>query len=102
MIKVLLLYLFLNNISFSQTYWVRYGWQVYENAGDARTLSIGSAAVTDYGSTTSSLFNPASSSYNSKHNINYTHQSRLGGMINSDLIGFPLRGYNRPLNIMLD
>jgi len=101
MIKVLLLYLFLNNISSSQTYWVKYGWQVYENAGDARTLSIGSAAVTDYGSTTSSLFNPASSSYNSKHNINYTHQSRLGGMINSDLIGFPLRGYNRPLNIII-
>ena len=57
MIKVLLLYLFLNNISSSQTYWARHGWQVYENAGDARTLSIGAAAVTDYGSTTSSLKN---------------------------------------------
>ena len=101
LIKVLLLYLFLNNLSFSQTYWVRYGWQVYENAGDARMLSIGSAAVTDYGTTTSSLFNPASSSYVSKHNINYTHQSRLGGMINSDLIGFPLKGYSRPLNIII-
>ena len=55
LIKVLLLYLLLNNISSSQTYWVRYGWQVYENAGDARTLSIGSAAVADYGSTTSSF-----------------------------------------------
>ena len=101
LIKVLLLYLFLNNLSFSQAYWVSYGWQVYENAGDARMLSIGSAAVTDYGTTTSSLFNPASSSYVSKHNINYTHQSRLGGMINSDLIGFPLNGYSRPLNIII-
>ena len=101
MIKVLLLYLFLNNISSSQTYWVRYASQVYENAGVARTLSIGSAAVTDYGSTTSSLFNPASSGYSSRHNINYTHQSRMGGMINSDLIGFPLTGYSRPLNLII-
>ena len=100
-IKNLIYLLFFITSSSSQSYWVRYGWQLYENAGDARILSMGSAAVTDYGTTTSSLFNPASSGYSSMHNINYTHQSRLGGMINSDLIGFPLTGYSRPLNLII-
>ncbi|MEC9007358.1 MAG: hypothetical protein VX731_04445, partial [Candidatus Neomarinimicrobiota bacterium] len=66
-IKNLIPLFFFFTLVSSQSYWVRYGWQLYENAGDARILSIGSAAVTDYGTTTSSLFNPASSGYSSRH-----------------------------------
>ena len=75
----------------TQTYWVKYGWQAFNSAGDARILSLGGAAVTDFGTSVSPLFNPAASSRVGIHNINYTHQSRLAGMINSDLIGFPIR-----------
>ena len=85
----------------SQTYWVKYGWQAFNSAGDARILSLGGAAVTDYGTSVSPLFNPAASSRVGNHNINYTHQSRLAGMINSDLIGFPIRNFFRPLNLII-
>ena len=85
----------------SQTYWVKYGWQAFNSAGDARILSLGGAAVTDYGTSISPLFNPAASSRVGNHNINYTHQSRLAGMINSDLIGFPIRNFSRPLNLII-
>ncbi len=87
--------------SFSQTYWVKYGWQAFNSAGDARILSLGGAAVTDFGTSVSPLFNPAASSRVGIHNINYTHQSRLAGMINSDLIGLPIRSLNRPLNLII-
>ena len=86
---------------FGQTYWVKYGWQVFENAGDARTKSLGSAVVTSQGATIASLYNPASINLNAKHNIHYTHQNRLGGMINSDLIGIPLKNFKRPFNLIL-
>lgn len=85
----------------TQTYWVKYGWQAFNSAGDARILSLGGAAVTDFGTSVSPLFNPAASSRVGIHNINYTHQSRLAGMINSDLIGFPIRNFSRPLNLII-
>lgn len=93
--------LFLSSNLFSQTYWVKYGWQVFENGGDARILSLGSAGVTDTGTSISPLFNPASSKKFTRQHLNYTHQSRLAGMINSDLIGFSLSNFNRPINIIL-
>ena len=93
--------LFSSQISFSQTYWVKYGWQAFTSAGDARIHSLGGAAVTDYGTSVSPLFNPAASGRVGIHNINYTHQSRLAGMINSDLIGFPIRNFSQPLNLII-
>lgn len=85
----------------SQNYWVKYGWQVFNSAGDARILSIGGAAVTDYGTSLSPLFNPASANAVGLHDVNYTHQSRIAGMINSDLIGFPIKNFSRPLNLII-
>jgi len=95
-------FLFLiSSTSISQTYWVKYGWQVFENAGDARSQSLGSAVISDQGGTISSLYNPALVSMNIKQSVHYTHQSRLGGMINSDLFGIPLKNFKRPFNIIL-
>ena len=85
----------------SQTYWVKYGWEVFKSAGDARILSLGGSAVTDFGTSVSPLFNPASSNRVGLHNFNYTHQNRLAGMINSDLIGFQINSYTRPINLIL-
>ena len=98
--KILLFILSLSTLS-SQTYWVKYGWGVFKSAGDARILSLGGSAVTDYGTSVSPLFNPASSNRVGIHNFNYTHQNRLAGMINSDLIGFQIKSYSRPLNLIL-
>ena len=98
--KILLFIFSLSTLS-SQTYWVKYGWEVFKSAGDARILSLGGSAVTDYGTSVSPLFNPASSNRVGIHNFNYTHQNRLAGMINSDLIGFQIKSYSRPLNLIL-
>ena len=99
--KFLFIIIIMFSTASSQTYWVKYGWEVFKSAGDARILSLGGSAVTDYGTSVSPLFNPASSNRVGLHNFNYTHQSRLAGMINSDLIGFPIKGYSRPLNFIL-
>ena len=93
--------LFFLSICLGETYWVRYGWQAFNSAGDARILSLGGETVTDYGTSISPLFNPAVSNKVGIHNINYTHQSRLAGMINSDLIGFPINNFSRPLNLII-
>ncbi|MEE2917860.1 MAG: hypothetical protein VX489_02910 [Candidatus Neomarinimicrobiota bacterium] len=96
----LLLFLMLSS-GFSQSYWVKYGWQAFNSAGDARILALGGAAVTDFGTSVSPLFNPAASGKVGIHNLNYTHQSRLAGMINSDLLGFPIQNFSRPLNLII-
>jgi len=72
----LLLFLMLSS-GFSQSYWVKYGWQAFNSAGDARILALGGAAVTDFGTSISPLFNPAASGKVGIHNLNYTHQSQL-------------------------
>ena len=89
---------FFVSLGCAESYWVRYGWQVFQSAGDARILALGGAAVTDYGTSVSPLFNPAASGKVGFHNVNYTHQTRLAGMISSDLLGFPIRNFSRPLN----
>ena len=100
-INKVLFFIFLSSTGISQTYWVKYGWEVFKSAGDARILSLGGSAVTDFGTSVSPLFNPASSNRVGFHNFNYTHQNRLAGMINSDLIGFQIESFSRPLNLIL-
>ena len=100
-IRMTVLFVLLGTMGFSQSYWVKYGWQAFNNAGDARILSLGGAAVTDFGTSVSPLFNPAASGKVGIHNLNYTHQSRLAGMINSDLLGFPIQNFSRPLNLII-
>jgi len=100
-LRITVILFFIISISSAQSYWVKYGWQAFNSAGDARILSLGGAAVTDFGTSVSPLFNPAASSRVGIHNINYTHQSRLAGMINSDLLGFPIKDFSRPLNLII-
>ncbi len=100
-IRMTVLFVLLGTMGFSQSYWVKYGWQAFNSAGDARILAMGGAAVTDFGTSVSPLFNPAASGKVGIHNLNYTHQSRLAGMINSDLLGFPIQNFSRPLNLII-
>ena len=99
--KIIVFIILFSSIASAQTYWVKYGWQVFESAGDARSQSLGSALSTDGGGAISSLFNPASQNINAKHNLHYTHQSRLGGMVSSDLFGLPLKSFKRPLSLII-
>jgi len=85
-----------------QTYWVRYGWQTFRNAGDARTLALGGHQAADIGTSVAPMFNPAATGKVGLQGLTYGHQSRLAGMIDSDLLAFPATLSNQhPLNIIL-
>ncbi len=92
--------LFITNI-FSESDWTNYGWQIYQNAGDARSIAMGNTAVADdHG--VSVLWNPAISGSENFRNFTYGHQSRFARIIQSDLIAFPFKTKNnRTFNILL-
>jgi hypothetical protein len=94
--------LFLSNDVSGQTYWVRYGWQTFRNAGDARILALGGHQAADIGTSVAPMFNPATAGRVGLQGLTYAHQSRLAGMINSDLLAFPVTLRNQHLlNIIL-
>jgi len=96
-----IIFLLFNNYLKSETYWVRHGWQLFKSSGDARILSLGGAASTDFGTTISPLFNPASSINLAVQNLSYTHQNRFAGIINSDLIGFVNKSDEKGINLII-
>jgi len=100
LIKVIPILLIINVLS-AQSGWTKYGWQIYQNAGDARSIAMGNTAVADdHG--ISVLWNPAISGSNSYRNFTYGHQSRFAGIIQSDLIAFPFSTKNdRTFNVLL-
>ena len=92
--------LFISNI-FADTDWQKYGWQIYQNAGDARSIAMGNTAIAD-DSGISVLWNPAISTSDNYNNFTYGHQSRFAGIIQSDLISFPFNSKkNRAYNVLL-
>jgi len=92
--------LFMTNI-FAETDWRKYGWQIYDNAGDARSIAIGNTSVADDHSI-SALWNPAINTSKIYRNFTYSHQSRFAGIIQSDLISFPFSiKNNRNFNLVL-
>ncbi len=92
--------LFVTNI-FAETDWQKYGWQIYQNAGDARSIAMGNTAVAD-DQGISVLWNPAISVGENYRNFTYGHQSRFAGIIQSDLISFPFNSKkNRTFNVLL-
>ena len=92
--------LFISNI-FADTDWQKYGWQIYQNAGDARSIAMGNTAIAD-DSGISVLWNPATSISENYRNFTYGHQSRFAGIIQSDLISFPFNSIkDRTFNVLL-
>ena len=92
--------LFISNI-FADTDWRKYGWQIYQNAGDARSIAMGNTAIAD-NSGISVLWNPAISTSSNYNNFTYGHQSRFAGIIQSDLISFPFNSKkDRSYNVLL-
>ncbi|MEE8341280.1 MAG: hypothetical protein V3R52_04215 [Candidatus Neomarinimicrobiota bacterium] len=100
-LKYFIISLVLCNISFAQSGWTKYGWQIFQNAGDGRSIAMGNTAVADnYG--VSVLTNPAIEASENYRNFTYGHQSRFAGIIQSDLISFPFTSKNnRKFNILI-
>ena len=93
--------LIISNLLYAETNWRKYGWQIYQNTGDARSIAMGNAAIADDRGI-SVLWNPAISTYENYRNFTYGHQSRFAGIIQSDLISFPFNTKNdRTFNILL-
>lgn len=89
-------------VTWAQSYWVRYGWEVFRSGGDARSLALGRAQVAAGGSAAAALFNPAHHYFPGPRPVTYAHQSRLNGMINSDLVAFPLTKPNLGVVILYE
>lgn len=94
-------FLLLLSVCFSEVYWVRYGWQSFRNVGDARSIALGGIQATHFGTSVSPLYNPSTSGSTGKHSLTYAHQSRLAGMINSDLLAFPIPKNGLPINLII-
>ena len=93
--------LLISNLLFSETDWRKYGWQIYDNAGDARSIAMGNTMIADEHGV-SVLWNPAISGSENYRNFTFGHQSRFAGIIQSDLISFPFSTKNdRTFNILL-
>ena len=87
--------------SFSETVFVKYGWQIFRNAGDGRSLALGKALTAGGVGTHASLWNPANLVANTKKSFTYVYQSRFSGVINSDLISFPIHKFtSKPFGFM--
>ena len=88
--------------SFSETVFVKYGWQIFRNAGDGRSLALGKALTTGGKGIPASLWNPANLVANTKKSFTYVHQSRFSGVVNSDLISFPIHKFtSKPFGFIL-
>lgn len=99
-LKYFLTSLLFCSVLFAQSGWTKYGWQIYDNAGDARSIAMGNTMVSD-SRVISALWNPAISGSENYRNFTYGHQSRFAGIIQSDLISFPFNTKNdRSFNII--
>jgi len=75
----------------SKSYWIKYGWSVFEEAGDARSIALGNALSAAPGEIGGSFINPSSAYNEGPLRINYAHHSRFAGMISADYLSFPYR-----------
>jgi len=92
--------IFITNI-FAETDWRKYGWQIYQNAGDARLIAMGNTSMADDRGV-SVLWNPAINGSENYRNFTFGHQSRFAGIIQSDLISFHFSTKNdRTFNVLL-
>lgn len=74
--------------SYADTDWRKYGWQIFDNAGDARSIAMGNTSLADY-HINSTLWNPGVMRFNDMENFTYGHQSRFAGIIQSDFLAYP-------------
>ena len=87
---------------YAESIWVNYGWEIFDNAGDGRALSLGNSLIADGSSPISVLWNPAHQDAQRILPFSYGHQSRFAGLVSSDVLVF---SYNKkiktPLSIVI-
>ena len=99
-------FLFITSILFSfiqaESVWVNYGWEIFDNAGDGRALSLGNSLTADGTSPISVLWNPAHQDSQQTLPFSYGHQNRFAGLVSSDVLVFGFKGkINTPLSIVI-
>ena len=100
-INKLFLIIFFNSLIIGEGIWVKYGWELFDHVTDARSAGMGNANTGyNFHSVSSSLTNPVFSNTIVK-DITLTHQSRFGGIVNSDMVGFQLGSNARIINMNL-
>jgi len=89
-------------MAFAQAVWVKYGWQLFKQAGNARSIALGGAQTGNGSGIPSILWNPAHYDEESDRFFTYAHQSRFAGIVNSDLAAFSLHTpARRPIEMVL-
>jgi hypothetical protein len=85
----------------AQTDWRKYGWQIFNNAGEGRSIALGNASVADL-NLNSAIWNPSIISIYNSTQISYGHQSRFAGIIQSDFLSVPLTTKsNKPISLIV-
>ena len=96
----LLIVLLISKMLYAESGWRKYGWQIYQNAGDARSIAMGNTTIADDRGV-SVLLNSAVTTNKNYRNFTYGHQSRFAGIIQSDLISFPFNSRkDRTFNVL--
>ena len=75
----------------AESIWVKYGWEIMDNGGDARALALGNTLTADGSSPISVLWNPAHQTHQQTLPLIYGHQNRFAGLVSSDVLVFPLK-----------
>jgi len=89
--KIVLYLIILVNSGFGESYWVKYGWELFNTGGAAPSIALGNTLTAYHGNYVGSyLVNPAHP-ISQKKIWTISHQSRFAGMINRELIGFPIK-----------
>ena len=89
--KKLLILIILFSSGFGKSDWVKYGWELFNTGGAAPSIALGNALTAYHGDYVGSyLVNPAHPISQGK-SWTFSHQSRFAGMINRELISFPLK-----------
>jgi len=84
---------------FGEGIWVKHGWELFDYILDAKSASLGNSVTAyDHKSIQSSISNPFFNlPFN--NNISITHQSRFGGIVNSELIGLQIKRNKKIINL---
>lgn len=86
---------------YAESVWTKYGWQIFNMAGDARSVALGNSFGSGGNSRGDALWNPALDFSQINNEIIYGHQSRFAGIIQNDLFALPLEIKDQPLGIIL-
>ena len=87
---------------YSESIWVNYSWEIFDNAGDGRALSLGNSFIADGTSPISVLWNPAHQDPKRDLPLSYGHQNRFADLVSSDVLVFGFKNkFRTPLSIVI-